>query len=160
MSGRHSQAQTPQRILCCRQRSAGCDGASPTRFGLGPFSDDTGRQGVLSTRRARVKVLDPLTSIGPSMEAELVSFSASDYQLRVPRWIVPGSTVQVLTAAKVEFGSRTTLNQTNIGLTSSSMTGVIMLCASFMSVTAAPIAMKIEPNIKTASDRKAIKPTA
>src|SRR5215467_14627725 len=61
-----------------------------------------------------------------------------------------------IASANVEFGSRTTLNHTNIGLTSSSMTGVIMLCASFMSVTEAPIAMKIEPNIKMASDRKAI----
>src|SRR5689334_13959051 len=63
--------------------------------------------------------------------------------------------IRDMTTAIVEFGSRTTLNHTNIGQTSSSMTGVIMLCASFMSVTEAPIAMKIEPNINTASARNA-----
>jgi hypothetical protein len=52
----------------------------------------------------RIKVLDPLTSIGPSMEAELLSSSDSDYQLRVPRWILPGSVVQVLTANGVVMG--------------------------------------------------------
>lgn len=54
--------------------------------------------------RARVKVLDPLTSIGPSMEAELLGSSGSDYQLRVPRWIIPGSAVQVLTSKGVVMG--------------------------------------------------------
>lgn len=54
--------------------------------------------------RARVKVLDPLTSLGPSMEAELLSSAGSDYQLRVPRWIIPGSTVQVLTSQGVVVG--------------------------------------------------------
>lgn len=54
--------------------------------------------------RARIKVLDPLTSIGPSMEAELLSSSGSDYQLRVPRWIIPGSIVQVLTSKGVLMG--------------------------------------------------------
>src|SRR5262249_44209971 len=64
--------------------------------------------------------------------------------------------IRDMASAIVELGSRTTLNHTNIGLTSNSMAGVIMLCASFMSVTEAPIAMKIEPNIKTASAIKAI----
>ena len=54
--------------------------------------------------RARIKVLDPLTSMGPSMEAELLSSSDSDLQLKVPRWIIPGSAVQVLTSKGVVFG--------------------------------------------------------
>ena len=45
-----------------------------------------------------------MTSIGPSMEAELLSLSESDLQLRVPRLIVEGSAVQVLTAKGVVFG--------------------------------------------------------
>lgn len=55
--------------------------------------------------RARVKVLDPLTSIGPSMHAELLESSASDHKLWVPRWIIPGSTVQVLTPNGVVIGT-------------------------------------------------------
>jgi hypothetical protein len=55
-------------------------------------------------QRARIKVLDPLTSLGPSVEAELLSFSDADYQLHVPRWIIPGSTVQILTSKRVVLG--------------------------------------------------------
>lgn len=53
---------------------------------------------------ARVKVLDPMTSIGPSMRAVLLSSSESELRLRVPRWIIPGSTVQVLARGSVVFG--------------------------------------------------------
>ena len=62
--------------------------------------------GPLSGTRARIKVLDPMTSIGPSMEAELVRATDSDLQLRVPRWIIPGSVVQVLTPKGVVFLER------------------------------------------------------
>jgi hypothetical protein len=55
--------------------------------------------------RARVKVLDPMTSIGPSMEAVLFSSSRSDLRIHVPRWIIPGSAVQVLTGDNVLFGT-------------------------------------------------------
>jgi hypothetical protein len=54
--------------------------------------------------RARVKVLNPMTSIGPSMEAELLSCTDSDLQIRVPRMILDGSAVQVLTPKGVVFG--------------------------------------------------------
>jgi hypothetical protein len=74
-------------------------------------SDGDGQEIVPTTHdelrsggRARVKVLDPMTSIGPSMEAELMSASDSDLRLRVPRWIIPGSDVQVLTPNGVVFG--------------------------------------------------------
>ncbi len=53
---------------------------------------------------ARVKVLDPLTSSGPSMHAELLSFSDADLHLRVPRRILIGSTVQVRTRGRLAFG--------------------------------------------------------
>jgi hypothetical protein len=55
--------------------------------------------------RARGKVLDPMTSIGPSMEAVLLSSSGSDLRLHVPRWIIPGSAVQVLAGDSVVFGT-------------------------------------------------------
>lgn len=38
------------------------------------------------------------------MEAELLSSSDTDYQLRVPRRIIPGSTVQVLASKCVVMG--------------------------------------------------------
>ncbi len=75
--------------------SDGCDIHAPARKPA---------NGPLSGIRARVKVLDPMTSIGPSMEAELVGASDSDLRLRVPRWIIPGSDVQVLTPKGVVFG--------------------------------------------------------
>jgi hypothetical protein len=57
-----------------------------------------------SKSRARVKVLDPLTSLGPSMEGELLSSSASDFRLWVPRWIIPGSAIQILISKQVVLG--------------------------------------------------------
>lgn len=68
-----------------------------------------------SGTRARVKVLDPMTSIGPSMEAELMQASDSDLRLRVPRWIIPGSAVQVLTPKGVLFGKAWFAIQTETG---------------------------------------------
>jgi hypothetical protein len=54
---------------------------------------------------ARVKVLNPLTSTGPSMHAELISSSETDVHLRVPRCIFRGSSVQVRTHQGIVFGA-------------------------------------------------------
>jgi hypothetical protein len=53
---------------------------------------------------ARVKVLNPLTSIGPSIEGELLSSSDSSLAVRVPRCVFVGSMVQVRTRERVVFG--------------------------------------------------------
>jgi hypothetical protein len=60
--------------------------------------------GGLFEKEARVKVLDPLTSTGPSMNAELISSSKTDLRVRVPRCIYPGSSVQVRTSEEIAFG--------------------------------------------------------
>jgi hypothetical protein len=54
--------------------------------------------------RARVKVLNPLTSTGPSMHAGLVNCSQTSLQVRVPRCILRGSAVQVRTSDGIVFG--------------------------------------------------------
>jgi hypothetical protein len=54
---------------------------------------------------ARVKVLNPLTSTGPSMHAELIGSSETDLHLRVPRCIFRGSSVQVRTHQGIVFGA-------------------------------------------------------
>ena len=49
-----------------------------------------------------------------------------------------------------EVGSLRTLNHTNIGAMATTMIGIIVDCASFMSETAAPTALNIAPYITTA----------
>ena len=56
------------------------------------------------TATARVKVLDPLTSVGPAIHAELVGASDSGLHLRVPRFILVGSAVQIRIRDEVAFG--------------------------------------------------------
>jgi hypothetical protein len=56
------------------------------------------------TATARVKVLAPLTSVGPAMRAELVGASDSGLHLRVPRFILVGSAVQIRIRDEVAFG--------------------------------------------------------
>ena len=53
--------------------------------------------------------------------------------------------------ASVDVGSRTMFIQTNMGDIAINITGVIKLWDSFISETAAPIAINIEPYINTAS---------
>ena len=53
---------------------------------------------------ARVKVLNPLSSNGPSMHAELLSLANAVLQVRVPRCVLVGSVVQVRTRDLVAFG--------------------------------------------------------
>ncbi len=56
------------------------------------------------TAAARVKVLNPLTSIGPAMHAELVDAYDGGLNLRVPRPILVGSAVQIRTRDHLAFG--------------------------------------------------------
>ena len=44
---------------------------------------------------ARVKVLDPMTSLGPSFHARVANKSSKGLKLRVPRSVLPGSVVQI-----------------------------------------------------------------
>ena len=53
---------------------------------------------------------------------------------------------------KVLSGSRITFNQTNIGAIARIITGIIALCASRISFTAAPMEINRAPNIRTAKD--------
>lgn len=53
---------------------------------------------------ARVKVLNPLTSTGPSMHAEILGVSETGLVARVPRSILIGSTVRVRMGENVAFG--------------------------------------------------------
>jgi hypothetical protein len=54
---------------------------------------------------ARVKILHPMITAAPSMHAEILGFSGNGMQVRVPRLIVVGATVQVRSRHRVAFGS-------------------------------------------------------
>ena len=54
---------------------------------------------------ARVKILHPVITTGPSMHAEILGLAEKWMQVRVPRLIVVGSTVQVRGGGRVAFGS-------------------------------------------------------
>lgn len=54
---------------------------------------------------ARVKILQPMITTGPSMHAEVLGFNEHRMSVRVPRMIVVGSTVQVRSGERVAFGS-------------------------------------------------------
>jgi hypothetical protein len=53
---------------------------------------------------ARLKVVDPLMTMGPSSQAEIVNASSYALQIRCSRRILPGSKVQVRTSARIMFG--------------------------------------------------------
>jgi hypothetical protein len=53
---------------------------------------------------ARVKILNPVTSTGCSMHAEILRCSGVDLQVRVPRNVLIGSIVQVRTSQMIAFG--------------------------------------------------------
>jgi hypothetical protein len=53
---------------------------------------------------ARVKVLDPLISLGPSFQASLVDTSDKGLKLQVPRSILPGSVVQIRLQDRIVLG--------------------------------------------------------
>ena len=75
----------------------------------------TPQKGSLSGLRARVKVLDPMTSIGPSMEAELVRATDSDCSFECRAGSYPVQSVQVLTPKGVLFGKAWFSVQTETG---------------------------------------------
>jgi hypothetical protein len=54
---------------------------------------------------ARVKILYPAITTEPSMHAEILGVAEKWMQVRVPRLIVVGSTVQVRGGGRVAFGS-------------------------------------------------------
>ena len=54
---------------------------------------------------ARVKILQPMITTGPSMHAEILSFDEHTIRVRVHRLIVVGYTVQVRSGQRVAFGS-------------------------------------------------------
>jgi hypothetical protein len=51
--------------------------------------------------RARVKSLDPVTSVGPSTVARIVEISHRGLKLRVGRPFIVGATVQILAESKI-----------------------------------------------------------
>ncbi len=53
---------------------------------------------------ARMKVVDPLTSTGPSLRALVVYESASALIVRFPRVVFVGALVQVRTEGRIVFG--------------------------------------------------------
>jgi len=78
--------------------------------GLNSFEHPTGfvdltAQVRTATIRARVKVLNPLTSNGPPMFAEVLGSSPAGLRIRVPRRILVGSTVQIRTGEKFVLGT-------------------------------------------------------
>jgi hypothetical protein len=68
-----------------------------------------------SARSARVKVLDPLTSMGPSMQGELIDCSGSTLRIRVPRCILVGSSVHVRTPDIVAFADVISMREAGDG---------------------------------------------
>jgi hypothetical protein len=60
---------------------------------------------------ARVKVVNPIGSTGPSVSALILSFSDVQLQIRVPRSILVGSQVMVRTGELVMFGDVTSAQQ-------------------------------------------------
>jgi hypothetical protein len=55
-------------------------------------------------RVAYMKVIDPLTSIGPSVRSQVVSDSAGLLIIRFPRIVFGGALVQIRIQSKVLFG--------------------------------------------------------
>ena len=53
---------------------------------------------------ARVKVLDPLTSLEPPAHARVVNSSAKGLGLRVPWSVLPGSLLQIRYLGRIVFG--------------------------------------------------------
>jgi hypothetical protein len=53
---------------------------------------------------ARLKVLDPIATTGPSSQAEILSASEFALRVRTGRRVLPGSKVQVRTNTRIMFG--------------------------------------------------------
>jgi hypothetical protein len=54
---------------------------------------------------ARIKALDPLTSIGPSSSGQVLNTSRTGVQLRVKRAFLPGSVVQIRFQDQIVIGT-------------------------------------------------------
>jgi hypothetical protein len=67
---------------------------------------DYAQQGLhrIDERVAYMKVIDPLTSTGPSVRSRVVSDSASLLIIRFPRIVFGGALVQIRMESKVLFG--------------------------------------------------------
>jgi hypothetical protein len=76
------------------------------------MSMDSTRQGVelrsearvAEDSPARIKVLDPMISLGPSFHARVVNTSSKGLKVRVPRSILQGSVVQVRFQERIVLG--------------------------------------------------------
>jgi hypothetical protein len=64
---------------------------------------------------ARLKVVDPLLSMGPSKHVEILSASDCILRMRVPRIMFVGSKVQVRTNARIMFGEVIAVTQVGTG---------------------------------------------
>jgi hypothetical protein len=53
---------------------------------------------------ARIKVLDPMVSLGPSFQARVVNTSSNGLKVRAPRSILQGSVVQVRFQGRIVLG--------------------------------------------------------
>ena len=53
---------------------------------------------------ARIKVLDPMVSLGPSFQGRVVDTSSRGLKVRTPRSILPGSVVQVRFRDRIVVG--------------------------------------------------------
>ena len=71
-----------------------------------PRKTDFAQQGLhrIDERVAYMKVIDPLTSIGPSVRSQVVSDSASLLIIRFPRIVFGGALVQIRIQSNVFFG--------------------------------------------------------
>jgi hypothetical protein len=59
---------------------------------------------IISNAAARIKVLDPITSAGPSGPAHLLNASSRSLHMRVPRFIFVGALVHVRSSIGLAFG--------------------------------------------------------
>jgi hypothetical protein len=66
--------------------------------------EEAGSPQVNSNTAARIKVLNPITSSGPSGPAHLMNASARSLHVRVPRLIFIGALVHVRSSIGIAFG--------------------------------------------------------
>jgi len=63
-----------------------------------------GNPDINSNAAAKIKVLDPITSLGPSSPAHLMNASPRSLHVRVPRFIYVGALVHVRSSIGLSFG--------------------------------------------------------
>ena len=52
----------------------------------------------------RLKLLDPLTSVGPPHDVEVIEISRKGFKIRTPRYLIPKSLVQIRFGGKAMLG--------------------------------------------------------